>query len=168
LVDIFRDDPRSSLLGTDALRDGVDVPGESLRLVVMERVPWPRPTVLHAARRLAGGGSAYDDRVVRAKLAQGFGRLIRRQGDKGLFVILSSAMPSRLLTAFPPEVTVSRLPLDAALARVREKLFGEGGGEPVAQFDQPIDRDTIVAGGGNGGERDGRELDRSGGGGGGE
>ncbi|MGN6588688.1 MAG: ATP-dependent DNA helicase, partial [Sphingomicrobium sp.] len=36
LVDIFRDDPRASLLGTDALRDGVDVPGESLRLVVME------------------------------------------------------------------------------------------------------------------------------------
>ena len=57
LVDIFRDDPRSSLLGTDALRDGVDVPGESLRLVVMERVPWPRPTVLHAARRMANGGS---------------------------------------------------------------------------------------------------------------
>ena len=51
LVDIFRDDPHASLLGTDALRDGVDVPGESLRLVVMEGVPWPRPTVLHAARR---------------------------------------------------------------------------------------------------------------------
>ena len=146
LVDIFRDDPRSSLLGTDALRDGVDVPGESLRLVVMERVPWPRPTVLHAARRLANGGSAYDDRVVRAKLAQGFGRLIRRQGDKGLFVILSSAMPSRLLTAFPPEVMVSRLPLDAALARVAQKLFGEGGGEPVAQLDQALDRDAAVAG----------------------
>ena len=83
LVDIFRDDPRSSLLGTDALRDGVDVPGESLRLVVMERVPWPRPTVLHAARRLADGGSAYDDRVVRARLAQAFGRLIRRAGRQG-------------------------------------------------------------------------------------
>jgi ATP-dependent DNA helicase DinG len=118
LVDIFRDDPRASLLGTDALRDGVDVPGESLRLVVMERVPWPRPTVLHAARRMAGGGSAYDDRVVRARLAQAFGRLIRRQGDKGLFVILSAAMPSRLLKAFPPGVPISRLPLDAAIDRV--------------------------------------------------
>src|SRR5438067_148274 len=104
LVDIFRDDPRASLLGTDALRDGVDVPGESLRLVVMERVPWPRPTVLHAARRMAGGGSAYDDRVVRARLAQAFGRLIRRQSDCGMFVIMSAAMPSRLLTAFPPGV----------------------------------------------------------------
>ena len=122
LVDIFRDDPRASLLGTDALRDGVDVPGESLRLVVMERVPWPRPTVLHAARRMAGGGSAYDDRVVRARLAQAFGRLIRRQGDCGLFVVLSSAFPSRLLSAFPPGVPIRRVPLEQAIARVEERL----------------------------------------------
>jgi len=118
LVDMFRADPRASLLGTDALRDGVDVPGESLRLVVMERIPWPRPTVLHAARRLAGGGTAYDDRVVKARLAQAFGRLIRRQGDKGTFVILSAACPSRLLTAFPEAVRVSRVPLDQAVERV--------------------------------------------------
>src|SRR5690242_7444951 len=126
LVDIFRDDPRASLLGTDALRDGVDVPGESLRLVVMERVPWPRPTVLHAARRMAGGGSSYDDRVVRARLAQAFGRLIRRQGDSGVFVILSAAMPSRLLSAFPAGVPISRVPLDVAISRVEQILPGTG------------------------------------------
>jgi ATP-dependent DNA helicase DinG len=128
LVDIFRDDPRASLLGTDALRDGVDVPGESLRLVVMERVPWPRPTVLHAARRMAGGGSAFDDRVVRARLAQAFGRLIRRQGDCGVFVILSAAMPSRLLKALPPRVPVSRLLLDDAIARVEQRLAADAPG----------------------------------------
>jgi ATP-dependent DNA helicase DinG len=122
LVDIFRDDPRASLLGTDALRDGVDVPGHSLRLVVMEGVPWPRPTVLHAARRAAGGGTAYDDRIVRARLAQAFGRLIRRQEDKGIFVLLSPATPSRLLAAFPPGVAIRRLPLADAIARVRERL----------------------------------------------
>ncbi|MDQ8756871.1 ATP-dependent DNA helicase [Sphingosinicella sp. LHD-64] len=122
LVDIFRDDPHASLLGTDALRDGVDVPGESLRLVVMEGVPWPRPTVLHGARRASGGGSAYDDRVVRARLAQAFGRLIRRRKDRGMFVLLSAATPSRLLTAFPPGVRVSRLPLDEAIARVAARL----------------------------------------------
>jgi ATP-dependent DNA helicase DinG len=71
---------------------------------------------------MAGGGSAYDDRVVRARLAQAFGRLIRRDGDKGVFVILSAAMPSRLLTAFPPGVRVSRLPLDEAIARVEANL----------------------------------------------
>jgi ATP-dependent DNA helicase DinG len=122
LVDIFRDDPAASLLGTDALRDGVDVPGRSLRLVVMEGVPWPKPSVLHAARRLAGGGSAYDDRIVRARLAQAFGRLIRRADDRGAFVLLSAAMPSRLLTAFPPGVLVSRVPLDEAVARVAARL----------------------------------------------
>src|SRR3546814_14914465 len=73
----------ASLLGTDALRDGVDVPGHSLRLVVMEGVPWSKPTVLHAARKLAGGGSAYDDRLNRARMAQAFGRLIRRAGEPG-------------------------------------------------------------------------------------
>lgn len=118
LVDIFRDDPRASLIGTDALRDGVDVPGHSLRLVVMEGVPWPKPSALHAARRLANGGSAYDDRIVRARLAQAFGRLIRRADDHGAFVLLSAAMPSRLLGAFPPGTPVSRLPLDEAIARV--------------------------------------------------
>jgi ATP-dependent DNA helicase DinG len=139
LVDIFRDDPRASLLGTDALRDGVDVPGESLRLVVMERVPWPRPTVLHAARRMAGGGTGYDDRVVRARLAQAFGRLIRRQSDCGVFVIMSAAMPSRLLRAFPAGVPVSRVPLDEAIFRVNRRLGAksvvERVREPIAQGD---------------------------------
>jgi ATP-dependent DNA helicase DinG len=120
-------DPRASLLGTDALRDGVDVPGHSLRLVVMEGVPWPRPDVLHAARRAAGGGTAYDDRVVRARLAQAFGRLIRRQEDKGMFVLLSAATPSRLLTAFPPGVSVVRLPLHESIERVRLRLASEAG-----------------------------------------
>lgn len=122
LVDIFRDDPRASLIGTDALRDGVDVPGHSLRLVVMEGVPWPKPTVLHAARRLAGGGTAYDDRIVRARLAQAFGRLIRRADDHGAFVLLSAACPSRLLTAFPPGTPVARVTLDEAIERVRLSL----------------------------------------------
>ena len=118
LVDIFRDDPRASLLGTDALRDGVDVPGHSLRLVVMEQVPWPKPSILHRARRLAGGGSAYDDRIIRARLAQAFGRLIRSSEDRGHFVVLSAAFPSRLLSAFPPGAPVRRLKLDEALQRV--------------------------------------------------
>ena len=122
LVDIFRDDWRASLLGTDALRDGVDVPGDSLRLVVMEGVPWPRPTVLHGARRAANGGTAYDDRIVRARLAQAFGRLIRRADDRGIFVILSAAVPSRLLSAFPQGAPVVRVTLDEAVVRIATRL----------------------------------------------
>ena len=74
---------------------------------------------------MAGGGSAYDDRVVRARLAQAFGRLIRREGDRGTFVMLSSAMPSRLLTAFPAGTVIRRMPLDQAIVRVAERMdFG--------------------------------------------
>ena len=53
LVDMFRAEEDSCLLGTDAVRDGVDVPGRSLRLLVFDRVPWPRPDLLHKARRAA-------------------------------------------------------------------------------------------------------------------
>ena len=125
LVDIFRDDPRASLLGTDALRDGVDVPGHSLRLVVMEQVPWPKPSILHRARRLAGGGQAFDDRIIRARLAQAFGRLIRSKDDHGIFVVLSAAFPSRLLSAFPAGTPVTRLTLDQALQRVAAGVSGQ-------------------------------------------
>ncbi|MFP5395842.1 MAG: ATP-dependent DNA helicase [Alphaproteobacteria bacterium] len=124
LVDIFRDDPRASLLGTDALRDGVDVPGHSLRLVVMEQVPWPKPSILHRARRLAGGGQAYDDRIIRARLAQAFGRLIRSKTDRGVFVVLSAAFPSRLLSAFPSGTAITRVTLDEALQRVAAGVSG--------------------------------------------
>lgn len=126
LVDLFRADPHASLLGTDALRDGIDVPGDTLRLVVMEGIPWPKPSVLHAARRLAWDGSSYNDRLVRARLAQAFGRLIRRADDRGAFVLLSSAVPSRMLSAFPPGVEVMRLPLDEAIASIRAFLSQSG------------------------------------------
>jgi ATP-dependent DNA helicase DinG len=138
LVDIFRDDPRSSLLGTDALRDGVDVPGESLRCVVMEQVPWPKPSILHRARRAAGGGSAFDDRIIRGRLAQAFGRLIRSAGDRGHFIVLSPAFPSRLLSAFPPGVKVTRLTLAEALLRVA------GGVSCAPMEQQPFDQQEDI------------------------
>ncbi|MDE2597272.1 MAG: ATP-dependent DNA helicase [Sphingomonadales bacterium] len=135
LVDIFRDDPHASLLGTDALRDGVDVPGHSLRLVVMEQVPWPKPSILHRARRLAGGGSAHDDRIIRARLAQAFGRLIRSREDHGHFVVLSSAFPSRLLGAFPPGTPIHRVTLDEALQRVAAGVSARSA--PVTSESEP-------------------------------
>ncbi len=128
LVDIFRDDPRASLLGTDALRDGVDVPGDSLRLVVMEQVPWAKPSILHRARRAAhmqqfdANRQAYDDAIVRARIAQAFGRLIRSKEDRGRFVVLSPAFPSRLLSAFPQGTPVHRLTLDDALQRLQKSV----------------------------------------------
>jgi ATP-dependent DNA helicase DinG len=124
LVDLFRAEENACLLGTDALRDGVDVPGRSLRLVVFDKVPWPKPTILHKARR-AKFGRNYDDLLTRLRLKQAFGRLIRSASDKGCFVILESATPSRLLSAFPEQTPILRCGLAEALREIRGFL-GEG------------------------------------------
>ena len=123
LIDMFRAEPHSCLLGTDAIRDGVDVPGDSLRLIVFDRVPWPRPTILHKARRGHFGGKEYDDAMTRLKLKQAFGRLIRRADDRGVFVLLDSRMPSRLLGAFPEGVEVQRVGLKEAVEGVAAFLI---------------------------------------------
>lgn len=125
LVDIFRTEEESCLLGTDAMRDGVDVPGRALRLVVFEKMPWPRPDILHRERRvhLSGGEpKAYDDRIVRLRLRQAFGRLIRRSSDRGVFVVLDRQTPTRLLSAFPAGVVVRRLGLKQVAEETRAFL----------------------------------------------
>jgi ATP-dependent DNA helicase DinG len=119
LVDIFRAEEDACLLGTDAVREGVDVPGRSLRLVVFDRVPWPRPDILHKARRAYFGKRTYDDAVTRLRLKQAFGRLIRRDTDHGIFVLLDPMMPSRLKRAFPPDVPYIRVGLKEAVEEVR-------------------------------------------------
>ena len=122
LVDIFRAEENACLLGTDAVRDGVDVPGQSLRILVFDRVPWPRPDLLHKARRKAFGGKVYDEMLTRLKLSQAIGRLLRRATDKGVFVMLDRQMPSRMETAFPEGVEVQRLGLKDAIAVTRTFL----------------------------------------------
>ena len=137
LVDIFRAEEHSCLLGTDAVRDGVDVPGRSLRLIVFDRVPWPRPDILHRARKAAwkaagAGNNAYDDMLARLRLKQAYGRLIRRADDRGVFVLLDRQMPSRLAGAFPDGVEVRRLGLAEAVTATREFLALERGAAHTA------------------------------------
>ena len=120
LVDIFRAEKDSCLLGTDAVRDGIDVPGESLRLIVFDRVPWPRPTILHRARRDIFGKGRYDDMITRLRLKQAYGRLVRRFNDRGVFVMLDPMTPSRLLGAFPDGVEVKPVGLAEAIEEIRE------------------------------------------------
>ncbi|MCK5384696.1 MAG: ATP-dependent DNA helicase [Alphaproteobacteria bacterium] len=122
LIDIFREERNACLLGTDAVRDGVDVPGDSLRLIVFDRVPWSRPTLLHKARRKAFGGRRYDEMLTRLKLKQAFGRLIRHEKDKGIFVILDSMLPSRLQTAFPKDTPILKIGLKEAVEEIKAFL----------------------------------------------
>ena len=121
LIQLFREDTKACLLGTDAVRDGVDVPGEALKIMVYDRVPWPRPDMLFKARADWQGREPWTDRLTRAKLRQAFGRLIRRQNDKGVFVILDSRLPTRLTNAFPEGVDIERIGLAEAIAKT--KLF---------------------------------------------
>ncbi|MFT9068356.1 MAG: ATP-dependent DNA helicase [Acetobacter syzygii] len=130
LVDIFRTEEHACLLGTDAMRDGVDVPGNALRLVVFERVPWPRPDILHRERRihLSGGDpKGFDDRIARLRLRQAFGRLIRRQSDRGVFVLLDRRTPTRLLSAFPDGVAIERCGLAQTARQITAFLAEQAG-----------------------------------------
>ncbi len=115
LVDLFRAEKDACLLGTDAVRDGVDVPGDSLRLIVMDRVPWSTPNILEKARKEAFGGNSYVDMSVRLRLRQAFGRLIRAEHDKGCFVVLDPRLASRFATAFPEGVVIERMGLVDAI-----------------------------------------------------
>jgi ATP-dependent DNA helicase DinG len=122
LTDMFREDDKACMMGTDAIRDGIDVAGRSLRCMVFDRVPWPRPTILHRERRNIFGGRAYDENLTRLKLKQAYGRLIRSQTDKGVFVMLDGSTPTRLLDAFPEGVDVQRLKLSDALKEIKSFL----------------------------------------------
>ena len=98
-----------------------DPQGKLVWLAVFDKVPWPKPTILHKSRR-ARFGKSYDDLLTRLRLKQAFGRLIRSQHDKGVFVILEPATPSRLLSAFPPDAPVSRCGLAEAIGEIKTFL----------------------------------------------
>ena len=60
--------------------------------------------------------------ITRMKLRQAFGRLIRKADDRGVFVMLDSGLPTRLTSAFPPEVEVQRISLKDAIFQVQSFL----------------------------------------------
>ncbi len=114
LVARFAEDPRTCLFGTLGLWQGVDVPGPSCSLVVLDRVPFPRPDdPLSQARSEAvdrsGGSGFMTVSVAHAAtlLAQGAGRLVRRADDRGVVAVLDPRVATKrygtaLLQALPP------------------------------------------------------------------
>ena len=101
LVRKFREDRNSCLFGVMSLWQGVDVPGDACQLVVIDRLPFPRPDEPLAAARSAAvdasggsGFSAISVPIAAVRLAQGVGRLIRADADRGVVAILDSRLES--------------------------------------------------------------------------
>jgi ATP-dependent DNA helicase DinG len=131
LVRRFAAEPETSLFGTLSLWQGVDVPGPSLSLVIIDRIPFPRPDdpLLTARQRAvtARGGNGF--MAVAAshaalRLAQGAGRLLRRGDDRGVVAVLDSRMATArygrfLKDSLPPFwFTTDRQTVLAALDRL--------------------------------------------------
>jgi ATP-dependent DNA helicase DinG len=99
LLDEFRSDVSSVLLGTESFWAGVDIPGESLSCLTIDRLPFPSPSdpVLEAMMEKAQGGGFWDISVPRAILQfrQGAGRLIRRKTDRGVIVVWDHRMTTK-------------------------------------------------------------------------
>jgi ATP-dependent DNA helicase DinG len=132
LVEQFAADAATSLFGTLSLWQGVDVPGPSLSLVIIDRIPFPRPDdpLLSARQRAvaARGGNGF--MAVAAShaallLAQGAGRLLRGVDDRGVVAVLDSRMATAryggyLRASLPPFwPTTDGAAVRAALARLR-------------------------------------------------
>ena len=121
LLQRFRDHGDAVLVATASFWEGVDVPGAALRLVVIDRIPFPVPTEpLHEARCRAidkrGGNSFAEYTIPTAAIAlkQGFGRLIRTRDDAGVVAILDRRLLTRnygrtLLDSLPPASRLATL-----------------------------------------------------------
>lgn len=133
LVRQFAREPSTCLFGTLTLWQGVDVPGSSCQLVIIDRIPFPRPDdPLASARsqaiaRMGGNGfMAVSATHAALRLAQGAGRLIRRADDRGVVAFLDSRMMTARYAGFlqrslPPFwPTTDRAMVLAALARLDE------------------------------------------------
>ncbi|MBC9821338.1 ATP-dependent DNA helicase [Terrabacter sp. MAHUQ-38] len=131
LVRQFAREPRTCLFGTLTLWQGVDVPGSSCQLVIIDRIPFPRPDdPLASARsqaiaRMGGNGfMAVSATHAALRLAQGAGRLVRRADDRGVVAFLDSRMMTARYAGFlqrslPPFYpTTDKAMVLAALARL--------------------------------------------------
>ncbi|MDP8235561.1 MAG: ATP-dependent DNA helicase [Candidatus Erginobacter occultus] len=139
LLEEFRSRPGSVLFGTTSFWQGVDVPGEALKCVIITKLPFAVPDDPVTEARIdfireSGGDPFREYQVPRAAimLRQGFGRLMRHREDYGIVAILDPRLRTRsygktFLASLPPcPVTAEMADLDRFLKRIRGRENGEG------------------------------------------
>lgn len=126
LIDRFRSTPGAVLLGTASFWEGVDVPGDALSLVVIDKLPFaPHTDPLVAARMQACAEAQRDPfqtiqlPAAAIALKQGFGRLIRRRDDRGIVAILDSRIVTRTYGKTFIDTLPLGLPRTSAIEQVR-------------------------------------------------
>ncbi|HEY1229172.1 MAG TPA: ATP-dependent DNA helicase, partial [Ramlibacter sp.] len=143
LIERFREGdshgrPGCLLVASASFWEGVDVPGDALQLVVIDKLPFPPPgdpVVEARSQRLEGQGrSSFNDYFIpeaAVALKQGAGRLIRRESDRGVLVVCDTRMASmgygrRLIAALPPMRRLSSpAEFEAALDALRSDVTSE-------------------------------------------
>jgi ATP-dependent DNA helicase DinG len=126
LISRFRATPSAVLLGTSSFWEGVDVPGDALSLVVIDKLPFaPHTDPLIAARMQAAADAGSDPFAViqlpsaAIALKQGFGRLIRRRDDRGIVAILDGRIVTRGYGRVFLETLPAGLPRSSSIEQVR-------------------------------------------------
>jgi ATP-dependent DNA helicase DinG len=126
LIDRFRVTPNAVLLGTGSFWEGVDVPGDALSLVVIDKLPFaPHLDPLIAARMRACAEAGIDPfehvqlPAAAIALKQGFGRLIRRRDDRGIVAVLDGRIVTRTYGRVFLETLPRDLPRSSSIEQVR-------------------------------------------------
>ncbi len=132
LLDRFRSTADSVLFGCGSFWEGVDVPGDALRLVIIDRLPFtPHVDPLQAARMRLAAEAGVDPfaaiQLPEAAIAlkQGFGRLIRRSDDRGVVAILDSRAATRSYGRVFFETLPAKLPRTSTFEQVKRWWQGE-------------------------------------------
>jgi ATP-dependent DNA helicase DinG len=121
LLEWFRQTPNAVLFATGTFWEGIDVVGEQLSCVIIDRLPFPSPADPLVQARIealeARGLSGFDHYMIPSaivRLKQGFGRLVRSKSDRGMVALLdgraaSSRYGSLILQALPPATRITHL-----------------------------------------------------------
>ena len=126
LIDRFRATPSSVLLGTGSFWEGVDVPGDALSLVIIDKLPFAPHTDPLVAARMQQRAEAGEDPFASLQLPaaaislkQGFGRLIRRRDDRGIVAILDGRIVTRTYGRVFLETLPPNLPRTSTIEQVK-------------------------------------------------